>query len=142
LVSYICKSWEKVNELKALIMIYKCRLQKASDFFFRFHFFCFFSAKLVWTITFLSLKIGQWYVVCGCWNGRTDRQTDGRTLVYHNTSRLTDGRIKNHYLTLRSKVKVPRRLLRYATHRLMVMHPHTIYHWPIFKEGEFSYVAL
>jgi hypothetical protein len=32
---------------------------------------------------------------------------------------------KNNYLTLRSKVKVPRRSLRYATHRLMVMHPHT-----------------
>jgi hypothetical protein len=28
---------------------------------------------------------------------------------------------------LRSKVKVPRRSLRYATHRLMVMHPHTKY---------------
>jgi hypothetical protein len=35
---------------------------------------------------------------------------------------------KNHYLTLRSKVKVQRRSLRYATHRLMVMHPHTKYH--------------
>jgi hypothetical protein len=30
--------------------------------------------------------------------------------------------LKNNYLTLRSKVKVPRRSLRYATHRLMVMH--------------------
>jgi hypothetical protein len=30
-------------------------------------------------------------------------------------------------LTLRSKVKVPRRSLRYATHCLMVMHPHTKY---------------
>jgi hypothetical protein len=28
-------------------------------------------------------------------------------------------------LTLRSKVKVPWRSLRYVTHRLMVMHPHT-----------------
>ena len=37
----------------------------------------------------------------------------------------------NNYLTLRSKVKVSQRLLRYATHRLMVMHPHTKYHWPI-----------
>jgi hypothetical protein len=42
--------------------------------------------------------------------------------------------LKNHYLTLRSKVKVPRRPLRYATHRLMVMHPHTKYHWPISKD--------
>ena len=33
--------------------------------------------------------------------------------------------LKNNYLTLRSTVKVPQRSLRYATHRLMVMHPHT-----------------
>ena len=33
--------------------------------------------------------------------------------------------LKNKYLTLRSKVKVPRRSLWYATHRIMVMHPHT-----------------
>ena len=32
-------------------------------FFFRF---CFFSAKLVRTITCLSFEIGQWYLVCGC----------------------------------------------------------------------------
>ena len=42
--------------------------------------------------------------------------------------------LKNHYLTLMSKVKVPRRSLRYATHHLMVMHPHTKYHWPISKD--------
>jgi hypothetical protein len=42
--------------------------------------------------------------------------------------------IKNNYLTLRSKVKVPWRSLWYATHRLMVMHPHTNYHWPISKD--------
>ena len=41
--------------------------------------------------------------------------------------------LKNNHLTLRSKVKVPWRSLRYATHRLMVMHPHTKYHWPISK---------
>ena len=29
--------------------------------------------------------------------------------------------LKNNYLTLKSKVKVPRRSLRYVTHRLMVM---------------------
>ena len=34
---------------------------------------------------------------------------------------------RNNYLILRSKVKVPRRSLRYATHRLMVMHQHTKY---------------
>ena len=42
--------------------------------------------------------------------------------------------LKNKYLTLRSKVKVPRRSLWYMTHRLMVMHPHTKYHWPIMKD--------
>ena len=42
--------------------------------------------------------------------------------------------LKNNYLTLRSQVKVPRRSLRYATHCLMVMHPHTKYHWPILKD--------
>jgi hypothetical protein len=36
---------------------------------------------------------------------------------------------KNNYLTLRSKIKVPRRSLRYTTHHLMVMHSHTKYHW-------------
>ena len=42
--------------------------------------------------------------------------------------------LKNNYLTLRSKVKVTRRSLRYVTHRLMVMHPHTKYNWPISKD--------
>jgi hypothetical protein len=42
--------------------------------------------------------------------------------------------LKNNYLTLRSKVKVPRKSIRYATHHLMVMHPHTKYHWPILKD--------
>jgi hypothetical protein len=42
--------------------------------------------------------------------------------------------LKNNYLTLRSKVKVPRRSLWYATHLLMVMHLHTKYHWPISKD--------
>jgi hypothetical protein len=41
---------------------------------------------------------------------------------------------KNNYLTLRSNVKVPWRSLRYATNRLMVMHPHTKYNWPISKD--------
>jgi hypothetical protein len=35
-------------------------------------------------------------------------------------------------LTLRSKVKW--RSLWYVTHRLMVMHPHTKYNWPIWKD--------
>ena len=42
--------------------------------------------------------------------------------------------LKNNNLTLRSKVMVPRRSLRYVTHRLMVMHPHIKYHWPIWKD--------
>jgi hypothetical protein len=42
--------------------------------------------------------------------------------------------LKNNYLTLRWKVKVPQRSLRYVTHRLMVMHPHTKYNWPIWKD--------
>jgi hypothetical protein len=42
--------------------------------------------------------------------------------------------LKNNYLTLRSKVKDPRRSLWYATDRLMVMHPHTKYNWPIWKD--------
>jgi hypothetical protein len=41
--------------------------------------------------------------------------------------------LKHNYLTLRSNVKVPWRSLRYATYRLMVMHPHMKYHWPISK---------
>jgi hypothetical protein len=42
--------------------------------------------------------------------------------------------LKNNYLTLRSKVKVSRRSLRYAKHRLMVMHPHTKYNLSIWKD--------
>ena len=41
---------------------------------------------------------------------------------------------RNNYLTSRSKVKVQQRSLRYVTHRLMDMHPHTKYHLPISKE--------
>jgi hypothetical protein len=54
-----------------------------------------------------------------------DKNVMARTSKYY---------LKNHYLTLRSKVKVQQRSLRYATHQLMVMHPHTKYHWPISKE--------
>jgi hypothetical protein len=32
------------------------------------------------------------------------------------------------------EVKVPQRSLQYATHRLMVMHPHTKYNWPFWKD--------
>jgi hypothetical protein len=49
-----------------------------------------------------------------------DKNVMARTRKYYS---------KNNYLTFRSKVKVPRRSLRYVTHHLMVMHPHTKYHW-------------
>ena len=52
----------------------------SSDFFFfRFRFF---SAKLVWTITFLSFQIGQLYLVCGC-------MTIRRCVAYRNDLRGT-----------------------------------------------------
>jgi hypothetical protein len=59
------------------------------------------------------------------WPISKDKNVIARTRKYY---------LKNNYLTLRSKVKVQRRSLRYATHRLMVMHPHTKYHWPISKD--------
>ena len=45
-------------------------------------------------------------------------------------------RTRKYYLKKKKRlfdleVKVPRRSLKYATHRLMVMHPHTKYNWPI-----------
>jgi len=54
-----------------------------------------------------------------------DKNVMARTIKYY---------LKHNYLTLRSKVKVSQRSLWYATHRLMVMHPHTKYNWPIWKE--------
>ena len=42
--------------------------------------------------------------------------------------------LKNNYLTLRSKVKVPRRSLRYATDHFMDKHPQSKYHWSISKD--------
>ena len=52
------------------------------------------------------------------------------------TKMLWSGQENTIYLTLRSKVKVPRRSLRYATHSLI---PHTKYNWPIWKDKK-SYV--
>ena len=46
-----------------LIMSPKVDILFYSDFFSRF---CFFSAKLVRTITCFSFQIGQLYLVCGC----------------------------------------------------------------------------
>ena len=41
---------------------------------------------------------------------------------------------RNIYLTFRSKVKFPRRLLWYVTHRLMVMNPQGKYNQSIWKD--------
>jgi acyl-CoA thioesterase FadM len=59
------------------------------------------------------------------WPISKDKNVMARTRKYY---------LKNNYLTLRSKVKAPRRSLWYATHCLMVMHPQTNYHWPISKD--------
>jgi hypothetical protein len=56
------------------------------------------------------------------WPISKDKNVMARTRKYY---------LKKHYLTLRSKVKVPRRSLWYATHCPMVMHPHAKYHWSI-----------
>ena len=59
------------------------------------------------------------------WPISKDKNSMARTRKYY---------LKYNYLTLRSKVKVPWRSLWYVTHRLMVMHPHTNYHWPTSKD--------
>ena len=41
---------------------------------------------------------------------------------------------RNNYLTLRSKVKVQTNVIMVRDTPLMVMHPHTKYHWPILKD--------
>jgi hypothetical protein len=56
------------------------------------------------------------------WPISKDKNIMARTRKYY---------LKNNSLTLRSKVKVPKRSLWYTTHRLMVMHPHTKHNWPI-----------
>ena len=59
------------------------------------------------------------------WPISKDKNVMARTRKYY---------LENNYLTLRSNVKVPRRSLLYATHRLMVMHPHTKCNLPIWKD--------
>jgi hypothetical protein len=59
------------------------------------------------------------------WPISKDKNVMARTRKYY---------LKNNYLTLRSKVKVPQWSLWYTTHRLMVMHPHTKYNWHIWKD--------
>jgi hypothetical protein len=75
-------------------------------------------------------SIIQLIMVCGC-------MTIRRCVAYRNDlcGTLTS-RSNNCFLNsiMRSKVKVPWRSLRYATHHLMVMHPHTNYNWPIWKD--------
>jgi hypothetical protein len=66
------------------------------------------------------------------WPISKDKNVMARTRKYY---------LKNNYLTLRSKVKVPRRSLRYVTHRLMVMHPHTKYNWPTFISKDKNVMA-
>ena len=48
------------------------------------------------------------------WPTSKDKNVMARTRKYY---------LKNNYVALRSEIKVPRRSLRYATHRLIVMHP-------------------
>jgi hypothetical protein len=64
-------------------------------------------------------------VKCGIKNGYQICPTSHRSRVIVRARKYY---LKNNYLTLRSKFKVPQRSLRYATHHLMVMHPHTKYH--------------
>jgi hypothetical protein len=71
--------------------------------------------------------------------GQTSRSHEGHYGMWHTalwscTHIPNKYYLKNNYLTLWSKVKVPQRSLWYATHHLMVMHPHTKYHWPISKD--------
>ena len=70
--------------------------------------------------------------------GQRSRSHEGHYGMQHTTLRSCTHipnkyYLKSNYLTLRSKVKVPR-MSWYATHCLMVMHPHTKYHWPISKD--------
>jgi hypothetical protein len=77
----------------------------------------------IWRLTSRSNNcfLNSIYLVCGC-------MTIRQCVTYHYDLR------ENNYLTLRSKVKVPRRSLWYVTHHLMIMHPHTKYNWPIWKD--------
>ena len=69
--------------------------------------------------------------------GQRSRSHEGHYGMRH-TTLWSCTHIPNKYYLKKQlfnlEVKVPRRSLRYATHRLMVMHPHTKYHWPISKD--------
>jgi hypothetical protein len=45
-------------------------------------FFRFFSAKLVWTITFLSFEIGQWYFIFGYMTRPGQENTIKKTIIW------------------------------------------------------------
>jgi hypothetical protein len=61
--------------------------------------------------------VGPWPLTYH-WPISKDKNVMARTRKYYSNF---------FYLTLRSKVKVQRRSLRYVTYHLMVMHPHTKY---------------
>jgi hypothetical protein len=79
-----------------------------------------------------------WKTIIWFW-GQNSRSHEGHygmrhTALWSYTHIANKYYLKNNYLTLRSKVKVPRMSLQYTTHHLMVMHPHTKYYWPISKD--------
>jgi hypothetical protein len=87
--------------------------------------------KLTWPIH--GLWPGELKTIIWPW-GQRSRSHEGHYGMRHNalwscTHIPNKYYLKNNYLTFRSKIKVPRRSLWYVTHRLMVMHPHTKYHW-------------
>jgi acyl-CoA thioesterase FadM len=84
----------------------------------------------------------KYYLIFFIWpSGQRSRSNEGHYGMRHTppyghapTYQILTYLKSNNYLTLRSKVKVPQRSLWYVTHRLMVMHPHIQYHWPISKD--------
>jgi hypothetical protein len=82
---------------------------------------------MVFNATFNNISVISWRSVLYPhtkyhWPISKDKNVMARTRKYY---------LKNNYLTLRSKVKVPQRSLRYATHHLMVMHIRTICQWTV-----------
>ena len=64
----LCSCFPQVACMMAyvLFMLLCLHFERRETYCFSLIFFCFFSAKLVRTITFLSFQIGQLYLVCGC----------------------------------------------------------------------------
>jgi hypothetical protein len=67
-------------------------------------------------------------------NDKVQCMTIRRCVAYCNDLFGTLTSRSNNFFLNSIFFKVQRRSLRYAIHRLMVMHPHTKYHWPISKE--------